>query len=715
MPRVPTYDDFQAAPQALPSVRLSAPAMPDVAGQQLQQTGQALQRAGQTMGQEALRMVEQANEVRVNDALNKAKETALRLTHDKDVGYNNLRGINALERPDGKPLADEYSERLREQIDQIGAGLGNDVQRQVFTAQASGMLTSFRGQLQQHEAQEFKTYSLSVSEGVQSTAVNDIALNWRNPDAVGKAVKRIEAETYRQAQLLGKSAEWQQAAARKMTSNAHKTALLAALEANDHAFADAYLTKVSEQMEADDILAVRGHITREMDVKVGTQVADEHLRTVTPKVDPTNVERAFNILIGTESRGRQFGADGKPLTSRAGAIGIAQVMPTTGPEAAKLAGLKWDENRYRNDADYNRALGLAYFQKQLQTTGGDLAKAYAAYNAGPGALQTAERRMRQEGGDWLQYMPAETRAYVTKNMGEYNGGGGRPARATFADVDERLRADPRLAANPERYKAAREAAQRRFTDMEKAVKQREDDAVNNALQAVVDNGGNFAGLAPSLRAAIPADQIDRVMSLAEKVSKGVEASTDATVSYALPQAAATEPQAFAREDLRAYFDKLAPADRKHFIDLQAKVGKPGAAEEMATVTQQKSAMVKALGLRGEKEGVFHQQADRALLAAQTTKGAPLTQEERQKVLDRLVLEGTTPGSWFGTSSVRAFEATAEAKPFTPTFTDTQRRQATQALQRNGVRNPTPQQIEATLRGVYGVQTPARQGGASGSF
>lgn len=714
MPRVPTYDNFQAAPQALPSVRLNAPAVPDVAGQQLQQTGQALQRAGQTMGQEALRMADLANQVRVNDALNQAKEWSLKLTHDKEVGYTALRGEAALNRPEGKTLGDEYAGNLQKRIDELAGTLSNDAQRQMFSQNAGGMVTSLRGNAMDHEAQEFKTYGLSVSEGVQSTALRDIGLNWRNPDAVGNAVKRIEAETYRQAQLLGKSAEWQTAAARKMTSNAHKTALLSALESNDPAFADSYLTKHAEQMEADDILAVRGHITRERDNQVGTAVGDELVgKVAVPRMAPTDTERAFNILIGTESRGRQFGADGKPLTSRAGAVGVAQVMPATGPEAAKLAGLPWDENRYRNDANYNRALGLAYFQKQLQTQGGDLAKAYAAYNAGPGALQTAVRRSRQEGGDWLQYMPAETKAYVAKNMGEYQGGGGRPAKPTFAEIDEQLRADPRLANSPERYKAARAAAQRRFDDMDKAQKQREDEGLNNALQAVVDNGGNFNGLAPAVRAAIPADKVDRVMSLAEKVSKGVEVSTDPNIYYALTQAAVNEPQAFAREDMRAYFDRLSPTDRKHFVDLQARLSKPGEAEQIATTTQQKAAMVQALGLKGETAGVFHQQADKALMAAQNAKGAPLSQDERQKVLDRLVMQGTTPGSWFGTSSVMAFQAAAQAKPFTPEFTDVQKRQATQALQRNGVANPTPQQIEATLRGVYGVKSAP--GGATGSF
>jgi soluble lytic murein transglycosylase-like protein len=80
----------------------------------------------------------------------------------------------------------------------------------------------------------------------------------------------------------------------------------------------------------------------------------------------------WKAQLGQESGGKQFGKDGKPLTSSAGAVGIAQVMPGTGPEAAKLAGLPWDVRRYHQDAGYNEALGKAYMAKQLQTFGGDV-------------------------------------------------------------------------------------------------------------------------------------------------------------------------------------------------------------------------------------------------------------------------------------------------------------------------------------------------------
>ena len=94
----------------------------------------------------------------------------------------------------------------------------------------------------------------------------------------------------------------------------------------------------------------------------------------------------FSALIKPESGGQQFNSKGQPLTSSAGAIGIAQVIPATAEATAKKHGIKWDANAYKTDANYNYKLGEMYFNDQMKTYGGDPVLAYAAYNAGPGAV-----------------------------------------------------------------------------------------------------------------------------------------------------------------------------------------------------------------------------------------------------------------------------------------------------------------------------------------
>lgn len=656
-------------------VRLDAPQMQDIAGRQAMQLGDAMQRAGQGLGQAALEMQHQANQLRVDDALNKAKEAALRLTYDKDAGFTNLKGINALERPDGKPLADEYGDNLKDQITQIGGTLGNQAQRDLFALHSNDILTSFRGQAIQHEAQEFKTYGLSVSDGVQSTALREIGLNWKNPDVVDSAVERIRAETYRQAQLLGKSAEWQEAQARKMSSNAHKVALMSALEQNDPAYADAYLKKYSGQMDADDILAVRGHITKEMDNRVGMGVAGEVVRQMQPRIQTSDAERAFNVAVGTESGGRQFGADGKPLTSPKGAVGIAQVMPTTAPEAAKLAGVEWDENRYKTDAGYNKALGLAYFQKQLQDNGGDLAKAYAAYNAGPGRLQEAVKKAEQsvklnkndptvQVHTWLDFMPAETRDYVAKNMKAYDAGQGQAQRPTFQEIDDQLRADPRLANNPARYKVAREEASRQFEEQTKAIKQRDEEAVATAMRGVIQNGGRFSDLPVSIRAAIPPKEVDNVLSFAQKVSKG-----DDSTSLWLYNDMTANPNKYARMSDDQFFAlrrELSEADFKHFSNERAKLtgAAPGANGpgdlNAQAIKQTLDGRLRMLQIDptpkddgsadAARVGAIRRFVDQYFMAAQREAGKKFTDAEVAQHVDALFAKNATFRGWFSNSS-----------------------------------------------------------------
>lgn len=138
----------------------------------------------------------------------------------------------------------------------------------------------------------------------------------------------------------------------------------------------------------------------------------------------TGTNAATNKLwaaqINQESGGNQNAVSPK------GAIGVAQIMPGTGPEAAKLAGLPWDPERLKTDAAYNEKLGRAYMDKQLETFGGDAAKALAAYNMGPGSAEKGNGvagLVAKYGDDWLSHAPQETQDYVKNIMAKAGGEG----------------------------------------------------------------------------------------------------------------------------------------------------------------------------------------------------------------------------------------------------------------------------------------------------
>ena len=515
MARVPTYDNIQQMPAQLRTVDMQA-AMPRVdPGAQAANFGQAAQRAGAAAMDMELEALKQANQLRVDDALNKALEAEMRLAYDKDAGYTSQRGLSALERESGKPLADEYDEEFGKAVESIGAGLGNDYQRQVFGQAIAKRRAAFRAGAMKHEADEFRTYTLSVREGTIATRMQQIGLNYANPEVIDEAITSIRAATYDAAKLQGKSAEWADAQARKMASNAHKTAIAAALEKNDVAYADRYLKRYGKDMEADDLLQTTGLITKEMDLRVGTSAATEVMGRWAPKIVPGDMDRLTNIVMGIESAGRRYDASGKllegPATKYGTAKGEMQVLDGTNRDpgyGVKPASDDSPEERARVGRDYLAAMVREY--------DGDVSKALAAYNWGPGNLDKA---VKEHGPNWLQAAPEETRSYVERGVREFGAGAGRGKRPSLAEIKADLRGDPLLAGNPARMKAAEEAAEKQYRDIEAAEKQATDEALDTAYRGLYANGGNMNALPVSVRAMIPGDKLSAVMGFADTVRK----------------------------------------------------------------------------------------------------------------------------------------------------------------------------------------------------
>lgn len=128
------------------------------------------------------------------------------------------------------------------------------------------------------------------------------------------------------------------------------------------------------------------------------------------------VDQMIPITLQSESGNRDFAGNGSILTSSAGAQGRMQVMP--GTQSDPGFGITPARD---NSMEEKARVGRDYLNVMMQRYGNDPAKAWAAYNAGPGAVDAAI----SSGGDWLSKLPAETRAYVNKNVSALGGGGPR--------------------------------------------------------------------------------------------------------------------------------------------------------------------------------------------------------------------------------------------------------------------------------------------------
>lgn len=85
-----------------------------------------------------------------------------------------------------------------------------------------------------------------------------------------------------------------------------------------------------------------------------------------------------------------------------------QVMPAT----ARNPGFGIAPAQSDSPQEFDR-VGQAYLNVLHQRYGGDPAKMWAAYNAGPGRV---DRAMQAQGSNWFNAMPAGTQNYVRSNL-----------------------------------------------------------------------------------------------------------------------------------------------------------------------------------------------------------------------------------------------------------------------------------------------------------
>lgn len=114
------------------------------------------------------------------------------------------------------------------------------------------------------------------------------------------------------------------------------------------------------------------------------------------------------LVLQAESNGRDFDAAGNVLTSPVGAKGRMQVMDATNRDPGYGVVPAADDS-----LEERARVGKDYLQAMLGNYGGDVRKALAAYNAGPGNVDKA---IAKGGDSWMDHLPKpqETVPYVNK-------------------------------------------------------------------------------------------------------------------------------------------------------------------------------------------------------------------------------------------------------------------------------------------------------------
>lgn len=139
-------------------------------------------------------------------------------------------------------------------------------------------------------------------------------------------------------------------------------------------------------------------------------------------------------MIHAESKGNPNAVSPK------GAQGIIQIMPAT----AANPGYDMPSIDLKNSTPEEQIKwGMEYRSRMQKAHGFTPDQATAAFNAGAGRVQQAIKQAKDSGGNWLSYMPKETRDYVPRvnaATAKYGGSGAAttPATAPMVGIDRKV-------------------------------------------------------------------------------------------------------------------------------------------------------------------------------------------------------------------------------------------------------------------------------------
>lgn len=265
---IPKVEGPSVQLQGIPDAYEQAPRALGQAGMvRAQQTVDAANLAGK-YAEAIQRERDEMDQVRVDDALNKLRARQIDLTFDKDEGFTTQRGDAVMKRQSGKPLSDEYAERLNEERRKLADDLGNERQKRKFGMMANDVVTSFNGQVRKYEGEQVEVYKKSVATGTISLRNDEIARFYNDPARVDRALEDINAAVA----TLGKGMDSKaiQAEQLRQGSNAVRGAINSALAANQPVEAATLMKQFADRMTEDDRTAA-SKAMKEMDTRMRAQ------------------------------------------------------------------------------------------------------------------------------------------------------------------------------------------------------------------------------------------------------------------------------------------------------------------------------------------------------------------------------------------------------------------------------------------------------------
>lgn len=221
MPKLPSAEDFT---RPTPSAQRS------IVSYQSGQVGKAISGLGATVG--AIgdmfeKEQDRLDDIRAEDALNKAKQRALELAEGDD-GFTRVKGEGVI----NKPVREDYNKRFANAMKEIESGLGNARQIDKFRRRAQPLQLKYQGTLMRHIGQEANAYQDQTDAATLDIETQEAVANWANPQAIADSKARIQYTVNRAAERKGLSGEAKQQALNDQLTKMHKGVIASMLEVN---------------------------------------------------------------------------------------------------------------------------------------------------------------------------------------------------------------------------------------------------------------------------------------------------------------------------------------------------------------------------------------------------------------------------------------------------------------------------------------------------
>jgi soluble lytic murein transglycosylase len=571
MPRVRVYEANQVAPAATTGARFR----PAGRGRGGLMAADGLARVGETLGavadqQEELNL--RFDDVESRKLAQRYQAGAAKLLSD----FQMAEGSNAYGR---RGEVDAALAKLREES--LGSAT-NDRMRQMATDRIAALYDIDAIKVGEHATKQLTVEQRSTLQAQAVLSREEAVANWDRPDLARQHRQTMEAAIDDLAAMNGWSGDVLKVERAKAVSGLHADVINRMLAGDDLDAANAYLGANEDELTAADELRLRGAmqeplLKREAQGDFERAVATVPVpdSVVTKEAKPVGVDFAAMVQVTaqTESGNRDFNRDGSYVTSPKGARGRMQVMPGTQTDPG--FGVKAARD---NSPEELARVGRDYLAAMLKRYHGDPAKAWAAYNAGPGATDAAIK----DGGNWLARMPGETQAYVKKNMAAV--GSSAPSGAEQAPRSwDKAAAYGQIDAladrenwSPERRERAKQIADREIQRDEELLARQERQADRDASEWVIRNPGftDLSQMPAAIRDRLGPDARREYMGVAARNAAPKAVPANGSTVTMLQMMAILEPDKFARDvDLGKFAGQMTPSELNSLYLKQGSIAK----------------------------------------------------------------------------------------------------------------------------------------------